>query len=403
MRVLVFNPGSNSLKFQVIDVRPDTWGRKEIVGAFEPIGKDTTFTASSPSGARLIAERRPIENQGAGAAGLLSRIAAGVFQAVGIRRLSDLDLIACRVVHGASRFREPVKVDAAVLEGIGSLDDLAPLHNTQAVAILRACIAVVDRSLPIVAVFDSAFHANLPEVAYRYAIDHDLADRHGIRRYGFHGISHKYLMLRYAELQGIALEDLNIITLHLEGGSSAAAIRRGQSVDTSMGFTPLEGLMMGTRSGDLDPALVGFIARKENVDVETVEHWLNKKSGLLGVSGVSPDTRVLVKRSDQRSQLALEIFAYRVRKYIGAYVAALGGASAVVFGGGISENTPEVRHRICADLKCLGLDLDPEKNRDVVDRESCITRSGSRLQAWVIPTEEGLMMAREAMDWRARQ
>jgi acetate kinase len=148
---------------------------------------------------------------------------------------------------------------------------------------------------------------------------------------------------------------------------------------------------------------VGFIARKENVDVETVERWLNKKSGLLGVSGSSPDTRVLVKRADQRSQLALEMFAYRVRKYIGAYVAALGGASAVVFGGGISENTPEVRHRICADLSCLGLDLDPEKNRDVVDRESCITRSGSRLQAWVIPTEEGLMMAREAMDWRACQ
>jgi acetate kinase len=397
MKVLVFNPGSNSLKFQVIDAVPAAWGRKEIVGAFEPIGKDTTFAASLPGGERLIEERRPIENQGAGAADLLARIDAGVFRAVGISRLADLDLIVCRVVHGASRFREPVKVDAAVLEGIEALDDLAPLHNAQAVAILRACIAVVDRSLPIVAVFDSAFHANLPEVAYRYAIDYDLAERHGIRRYGFHGISHKYLMLRYAELQGIPLPDLNIITLHLEGGSSATAIRRGQSVDTSMGFTPLEGLMMGTRCGDLDPALVGFIARKENVDVETVEKWLNKKSGLLGVSGSSPDTRVLVKRSDQRSQLALEMFAYRVRKYIGAYVAALGGASAVVFGGGISENTPDVRHRVCADLACLGLDLDPEKNRDVVDRESCITRSGSRLQAWVIPTEEGLMMARDAL------
>jgi acetate kinase len=396
MRVLVFNPGSNSLKFQVIDAVPDAWGRKEIVGAVEPIGKDATFTASLPGGQRLIEEPLRVDNQGAAAADLLARIGSGAFNAAGIRNLADLDLIACRVVHGASRFREPVRVDAALLEGIEALDDLAPLHNAQAVAIIRACMAA-RRELPIVAVFDSAFHSKLPEVAYRYAIDYDLAERHGIRRYGFHGISHKYLMLRYAELQGIAPEDSNIITLHLEGGSSAAAIRRGQSIDTSMGFTPLEGLMMGTRCGDLDPALVGFIARKENIDVQTVEQWLNKKSGLLGVSGSSPDTRVLVKQSDQRSQLALAMFAYRVRKYIGAYVAALGGANAVIFGGGIGENTAEVRHRICADLACLGLDLDSEKNREMVDREGCITRSGSRLQAWIMPTQEGLMMARDAI------
>jgi acetate kinase len=284
-----------------------------------------------------------------------------------------------------------------VLDQIEALDDLAPLHNAQSVAILRSCMATFGSLVPIVAVFDSAFHATLPEVAYRYPLEYDLAERHGIRRYGFHGISHKYLALRYSELRQIPLEQVNIITLHLGGGASATAIRGGKSVDTSMGFTPLEGLMMGTRCGDIDPSLVAYLARKESVGCDTVQHWLNKKSGLFGVSQVSQDTRVLAKTAGDRSHLALAMFAYRVRKYIGAYVAAMGGATAVIFAAGIGENSPNVRGPICEGLECLGLDLDPKLNAETIDREGCITRAGSRIEAWVIPTEEELMMARDAI------
>lgn len=216
---------------------------------------------------------------------------------------------------------------------------------------------------------------------------------------GSTGISHNYLLLRYAELTATPVERTNIISLHLEGGSSATAVVGGKSIDTSMGFTPLEGLVMGTRSGDVDPALVAFLAQQEKVDASVVEGWLNKKSGLLGVSGRSQDTRVLVPHAgeDERTELALDIFAYRVRKYIGAYLAATGGVAAVVFGGGIGENTPDVRRRICEGLEWLGLNFDPERNAATVDREGQITRNGSRVHAYVIPTKEALMIAHEAL------
>jgi acetate kinase len=397
MNVLAFNPGSNSLKFQVIRQPPKAWGRKLITGTIEPIGPEAKFKAATDEQGTVLDEKLPVKDQGAAASAVLRKINDGVFAGSGIDRLSKVDLIACRVVHGASRFHEPTHVNAEVLRGIEELDDLAPLHNAQAVAIIRACLNA-DHAIPIVAVFDSAFHSTLPEVAYRYAIEYELANRRGIRRYGFHGISHRYLMLRFAELQGISPEESTIITLHLEGGSSATAIRNGKSVDTSMGFTPLEGLMMATRCGDLDPAIIPFLVRSEKAELATVEEWLNKKSGLLGVSGSSPDTRILVKRTDERSRLAIEMFAYRVRKYIGSYLAVLNGASAVVFGGGISENTPEIRELICSSLEYVGLDLDTVLNKETVDREGRITRPSSRLHAWVIPTEEGLMLARQAAD-----
>jgi acetate kinase len=231
-----------------------------------------------------------------------------------------------------------------------------------------------------------------------------LTQRHGIQRFGFHGISHNYLMLRYAEITGTPLKQTNIITLHLEGGSSATAVVGGKSIDTSMGFTPLEGLMMGTRSGDVDPALVGFLARREKMDVASVEELLNKKSGLLGVSGRSQDSRELVPhQSDERVGLALDMFAYRVRKYIGAYLAAGGKISAIVFAGGIGENTPEVRRRICEGLDWFGLLFDGDRNLATIDCEGKITRDESRLHAFVIPTEEALMIAHQALAYEYKR
>jgi acetate kinase len=264
---------------------------------------------------------------------------------------------------------------------------------------VRATRARMGDRIPGIAVFDTGFHHSLPDRARLYAIPWELTCRHQIRRYGFHGISHKYLLLRYAELTKTPVDQTRIITLHLEGGSSATAIVGGRSIDTSMGFTPLEGLVMGTRSGDIDPALVTYLAEKESVSSATVEEWLNKKSGMLGVSGESQDTRVLVKSAaeNKRADLALEIFSYRVRKYIGAYLAATGGVAAIVFGGGIGENTPDVRRRICEGLDWFGLEFDEAKNNATIDRVGRITRDGSRIHAYVIPTDEGLMIAHEAL------
>lgn len=364
--VLVFNPGSNSLKFELVNAKVDAWGQRIMSGAVESFGKDATYATQAEAAAHVLDHNK-----------------------------EGIDLIVCRVVHGADLFPKPVRVDADVMAKLEQIEDLAPLHNANSVAILRECLKT---DVPAVAVFDSAFHASLPEVAYRYAIDYVLAERHKIRRYGFHGISHKYLMLRYAEMFGLPHNQVNIVTLHLGGGSSACAIQGGQSVDTSMGFTPLEGLMMGTRSGDIDPALVGFLARKEGVDISNIEEWLNRRSGLLGVSGRSQDTRVLANTEDARSKLALEMFAYRVSKYVGAYLAALNGASSIAFCGGIGENAPSVRADVCARLRWFGLDLDSEANASMINREGCISHDGSRLAAYVIPTQESLMMARDAVE-----
>jgi len=317
---------------------------------------------------------------------------------------ADCDLMALRVVQGGDRYHDPVRIDDQVLAGIEALEDLAPLHNASSVAVFRAFQGAFRGAVPAVAIFDSSFHRTIPPIAYTYAIPYQLAARHKIRRYGFHGISHNYLMLRYAEMSGTPVAQANIITLHLGGGCSATAIKNGESVDTSMGFTPLEGLVMGTRSGDLDPAVIGFLARKENVSVYEVERWLNTESGLLGISGISQDMRILVERAktDQRARLALDVFCYRVKKYIGAYLAAMGGAAAVVFSGGIGEGASDIRQSICEGLEPFGLELDPLKNART-EGERSITREGSRLPAYVIPTDEGLMMAHLALRWHVRE
>ncbi len=386
MNVLALNPGSTSLKFELVDADSQSWGRKIFAGSIDPIGADGRLRVT---GAVTIDAPFPVADQHEAAEHLLTKLKDGDLHG------AKVDRIACRIVHGGPFFREPVIVTRNVLSKIESLDELAPLHNASSVAIIKTCLARSEYT-PIVAVFDSAYHHTLPEVAYRYPIEFDVAERHHIRRYGFHGLSHEYLTRRYSEIRGVALEDVNIVTMHLGGGSSAAAIQGGRSIDTSMGFTPLEGLMMGTRCGDIDPAIIGFLAEKENEPVAAIEQRLNNRSGLLGISGISQDTRVLERSPDPRAKLALEMFVYHVRKYVGAYLAVVNGAEAIVFGGGIGENSPPVRAAICRGLKWMGLDLDEAANAQQIDREVCITSKDSRLRAYVVPTQEGRMLARLA-------
>ncbi|MFN7456690.1 MAG: acetate/propionate family kinase, partial [Gemmatimonas sp.] len=291
-------------------------------------------------------------------------------------------------------------IDDAVLQGIEDNVELAPLHNPHNLRGIEAARTALGAGVPQVAVFDTAFHHTLPEQAYLYAIPYPLYRRHRIRRYGFHGTSHRSIAYRYRKLTARARADVRIITLHLGNGCSACAIQGGVSIDTSMGFTPLEGLVMGTRSGDLDAALLDFIAAKEGLSLSQVEAMLNSQSGLLGISGLTNDMRDLLAEAnelqDRRARLAIEIFCYRARKYIGAYLAALGGADAVVFAGGIGENSAEIRARICAGLEWAGLHVDAQANGALVGgKEGRFSVEGSTLEAWVVPTDEELLIARD--------
>ncbi len=319
-----------------------------------------------------------------------------------VQIVADIHAVGHRVVHGGEKFTHSVVIDDDVLRDIDKCIDLAPLHNPMNVKGIVAARAVFGVGLPQVAVFDTAFHQTLPEHAYLYAIPYQFYRRHRIRRYGFHGTSHRYVAYRYRQLRNIAREATNVITLHLGNGCSIAAIRNGDSIDTSMGLTPLEGLVMGTRSGDIDPAIIDFIGAKEGLSSHEVETLLNKQSGLLGISGLTNDMRELLaewhENNDRRARLAVEIFCYRARKYIGAFLAAMGGADAVIFTGGIGENSSEVRAKICKRLEWAGLELEPERNNEHFGgREGVISQDGSRLAAYVIPTDEELLIARDTV------
>jgi acetate kinase len=310
---------------------------------------------------------------------------------------TDIEAVGHRVVHGGPRFTAPTPIDDAVLEAIVGLEALAPLHNRPSLAGIRACREVLGPAPPMVAVFDTAFHALLPERAARYAIPWEVARRHGIRRYGFHGLSYAWVTARAAVLLGMPADDVRLVALHLGSGCSAAAIRHGVSVDTSMGLTPLEGLVMSTRSGDVDPALLGYLVRMEGVNVAEVESWLNERSGLLGLAGASGDVRGLLAREkvDPRARLALDVFCHRARKYLGAYLATLEGADAVVFTGGVGTHQPEIRRRIAAGFEWGGLTLDSAANAAALGGEAVISAAGSAVRALVVPADEERMIAHE--------
>ena len=401
MNILVLNAGSASLKFEVITASKSSSLSnkcKLVSGIVEKIGEEATFS--------LIKNKDTFHQE---------NIAATDYDEATrhvLKWLHDdhsqnestthqFEAVGHRIVHGGDKFTQPVLIDSDVIAEIESLEQVAPLHNVPALECIRATREILENKVPIIATFDTIFHQTIPKRASMYGLSWEIASRHHIRRYGFHGISHEYLVRRYAQIMDMPVEKVTIVTLHLESGCSACAVRHGQSIDTSMGFTPLEGLMMGTRSGDIDPAIVGYLMRKEQVDIDEVDRWLNKESGLLGVSGRSHDTRELVRLIDidERSRLALEIFCYRIRKYIGAYLAALSGAQAIIFGGGIGENTPFVRARVLEELEWCGLTLDPVRNEQTINREGQITTDSSQLHAYVIPVEEGLLIADQTFNY----
>jgi acetate kinase len=404
MNVLVLNCGSSSVKFQLIatdleQIEQDADTRLAH-GLIERIGGAgiVTFTAEGSPPKRFA---EPIRDTRAAVEMILRWIVSPESGVAEVDSIADIHAVGHRVVHGGERFTASVLITDNVLRGIEDCIELAPLHNPANIQGIVAARTALG-SLPQVAVFDTAFHQTLPEHAFLYALPYQLYRRHRIRRYGFHGTSHRYVAYRYRKLRGIERDATNIITLHLGNGCSIAAIKGGNSIDTSMGFTPLEGLVMGTRSGDLDAALVDLIATKEGLTSREVETLLNKQSGLLGISGLTDDMRELLaeahEHNDRRACLAIEIFCYRARKYIGSYLAAMNRAEAIVFTGGIGENSAEIRARICGELNWLGVELDAELNaKHGASNSGQISTGNSRVAVFVIPTNEELLIARDTV------
>jgi acetate kinase len=404
MNVLVLNSGSSSLKFQLIATDLDrikaNADSRLLRGEVERIGGEAIVTLQKIPGSRQTLTA-PLRDIGAALDFILRWIVSDQSGLAEVRGPADVHGVGHRVVHGGERFSESVVINDDVLKGIEECIELAPLHNPNNIKGITAARALLGSSTPQVAVFDTAFHHRIPEQAYLYAIPYHLYRRHRIRRYGFHGTSHRYVAYRYRVLRNLTREQTHVITLHLGNGCSAAAIRNGYPVDTSMGLTPLEGLVMGTRSGDLDPAIVNLISSKEGLSPHEVETLLNTQSGLLGISGLTNDMRVLQaelkEHDDRRARLAIDVFCYRARKYIGAYLAAMDGADGIVFTGGIGENSPEIRAQICQGMEWAGLKLDHDKNQKTVGKEGLISSVDSRLFVYAIPTDEELLIARDTV------
>ncbi|HZJ57020.1 MAG TPA: acetate kinase [Clostridia bacterium] len=398
MKILVINAGSSSLKYQLINMKDESVlakGNIERIGMAEPLLKHT------PQG------RDPIEIHGDfkdHVAAIKKVIETLVHDKYGvIEGMSEIIAVGHRVVHGGESFSSSVVIDDKVMKAIEANVELAPLHNPANIMGINACRNVMPDT-PMVAVFDTAFHQTMPQKAFMYAIPYNTYEEYGVRRYGFHGTSHKYVSLKAAELLKRPIDSLKIITCHLGNGSSIAAVDCGKSIDTSMGFTPLEGLPMGTRSGSIDPAILSYLMDKRQMTCEEVNGLLNKESGMLGLSGVSSDFRDLHKAAaegNMRAQLALDVFNYEVKKYIGAYAVAMGGVDCIVFTAGVGENTPKVRTRACQGLEFMGVKIDEERNQLALgrlDKDGDISTEDSTVKVLVVPTNEELMIARETLE-----
>ena len=394
MKILVINSGSSSLKYQLFNMETEIVLAK---GLIQRIGiTDSYLEYENGSGDEIVIEK-DIPNHKVGIELLIETLLSedhGV-----LKDMDEVEAIGHRIVHGGEAFAHSTIIDEETIEKVESVSDLAPLHNPPNIMGVKVCKELMPDK-PQVGVFDTAFHQSMPEKAYIYALPYEYYEEYGVRRYGFHGTSHGYVAERAAEMMNQDLSELKIITCHLGNGASVAAVKNGKSVDTSMGLTPLEGLVMGTRCGDIDPAIIPFIMAKENISASEMDDILNKKSGLLGVSGVSSDSRDVedaAAAGNHQAEIAIKLFNYRVKKYIGAYSAAMGGVDAIVFTAGIGENSIDTRAEILEGLEYLGIELDQEAN-DCRGKEVFISTADSKVKAMVVPTNEELVIAKDTME-----
>ena len=405
MNVLVLNCGSSSLKFQLIETDLDLIDRNADVqkakGLIERIGSEALITLSS-TGKPTARRTAPLRDHRLALDHVLRWLVSSEPSAPGLGSLAEIHAVGHRIVHGGEKLTRSVLIDDAVIDQIEDCIDLAPLHNPANLKGITAARELCGSGVPQAAVFDTSFHSTMPDTSYLYALPYQLYVRHRVRRYGFHGTSHRYVAYRYRQLTGRSKEDTRIVTLHLGNGCSACAIRGGESLDTSMGLTPLEGLVMGTRGGDIDPSVLEYLHHKEGLSFNELDTLLNKQSGLLGLSGLTNDMRDLLaeesQHQDRRARLAIEIFCQRVKKYVGAYMARMNGADALVFTGGIGENSAEIRRRVCADMDFLGISVEQARNESMVGgQEGEISPDGQRVRVFVIPTNEELLIARDTV------
>lgn len=404
MNILVLNCGSSSLKFQIIETDSEkikTNSDQELAkGVIEKVGTNEAIISIKAPGNENYKAVMPVLDHKIALNRIIDWIKLPTTHINGIKCLQDIHAIGHRTVHGTEHFNSSIKITKEVIEELEANIEIAPLHNPANLKGIEAAIEVFGKDIPQVAIFDTAFHLTLPKHAFLYAIPLKYYNDYKIRKYGFHGTSHRYIAIRYRQLTNKTIEDTNIISLHLGNGASTAAIKHGKSIDTTMGFTPLEGLMMGTRSGNLDPTVLEFIMKKENLNISEAINILNKKSGVLGISGISNDMRDLFKavdeHNDEKAKLALEMYTYRNKKYIGAYLAAMNGADAICFTAGIGENSANIRKDICTGLESLGIEIDDELNEKMTGgKEGILSKPTSKIKIFVIPTNEELMLARD--------
>ncbi len=393
MKILVLNCGSSSLKYQLININDESVLAKGVV---ERIGIEDSFLEHQLTGEEIVIKAE-IPNHNVAIEMVIDVLLKQEYAV--LQSVDEINAVGHRVVHGGEKFASSTLITDEVIKQIEEVSDLAPLHNPHNLSGIKVCAELMPGT-PQVAVFDTAFHQTMPRKAYMYALPYQYYQNYGIRRYGFHGTSHKYVAQRAAVMLGRPIDELKIITCHLGNGASIAAVKNGQSIDTSMGLTPLEGLVMGTRCGDIDPAIIPFLMDKEELTIQEIDNIINKQSGLYGVSGISNDSRDIdsaAGKGNEKAQTALEIFDYRVAKYIGAYMVAMGGVDAIVFTAGIGENQSSTRKVILEYLSFLNIELDQAANQ-VRKQEIDITTPNSKIKVLVIPTNEELMIARDTKE-----